>query len=93
MYYIYILYSDAHDRYYVGQSNDVQRRLAQHNEQEKHAYTTRYRPWRLVKSYCVGESLGLARKIENHIKRLKSRKYIEYLLDQETLDSLINRYS
>ena len=30
-YYVYILHSESHDRYYVGQAKDVYDRLAKHN--------------------------------------------------------------
>jgi len=32
MYYIYILYSPSSDKYYVGYTNDYNRRLLEHNE-------------------------------------------------------------
>jgi len=73
MYYLYILYSERYDRYYVGQTNDLDRRLDEHNHALKNSYTSRYRPWELMKYFEVGESLGLARKIENYVKGQKSR--------------------
>src|SRR5207237_10414270 len=30
-YYVYILYSASHDKYYIGQTNDVGQRLKRHN--------------------------------------------------------------
>lgn len=92
MYHIYILYSDTYDKYYIGQTNNLERRLLQHNEQEKNSFTAKYRPWRIVKSFEVGESLGIARKIENHIKKQKSRNYIEEILERGTIDGLIRRF-
>ena len=92
MYYLYILYSEKHDKYYVGQTNDLSRRLEEHNTQEKNSFTTKYRPWRLEKSFEIGESLGQARKIENYIKGLKSRKFIERLLGLEDIEKLKERF-
>ena len=92
MYYLYILHSASSDKFYVGQTNDIQRRLDEHNHQQKNSYTAKYRPWRLVKLFEVGESLGQARKIENHVKSMKSRKYIERLIDREDIDDSISRY-
>lgn len=83
MYFIYILYSKSSDRYYVGQSNDVVRRLEEHNTADKNSYTSRHRPWVVKAKYQVSDSLGEARKIENYIKRLKSRKVIEKLIEDE----------
>ena len=45
-----------------------------------------------MKSFEVGESLGIARKIENHIKKQKSRNYIEEILERGTIDGLIRRF-
>ena len=78
--------------YYVGQTNDLERRLEEHNTQEKNAYTTKYRPWRLEKSFEIGDSLGQARKVENYIKRLRSRKFIERLIELEDIDKIIERF-
>ena len=80
MFYIYILYSESADRYYIGQTNDVVRRLEEHNTAEKNSYTAKYRPWVLKAKFPVSESLGEARIVENYIKRQKSRKIIEILI-------------
>jgi putative endonuclease len=36
MHFVYILYSSKHDKYYVGQTDDVERRLVKHNELSVH---------------------------------------------------------
>ncbi|MDB4286240.1 GIY-YIG nuclease family protein [bacterium] len=96
-YYIYILYSSVSDRYYVGQSYDVQTRLKDHNEgnhsHQSTKYTFKHRPWELKASFFVSEDRGKAMKIERYIKRQKSRKFIEQLiavhLDRDGLAQLI----
>ena len=93
MFYIYILHSETYDRYYVGQTNNIERRLEEHNTQEKNSYTSKFRPWAFCKSFEVGESLGIARKIENYIKRQKSRVYIEKILERGNIDELIDRFA
>ena len=80
MYYIYILYSESHDRYYVGHTNDVNRRLGEHNTNPRMTYTHKFGPWVLKASFPVNENKGDAMKIERYIKRLKSRKIIERLI-------------
>ena len=92
MFHLYILYSDTYDKYYIGQTNDLDRRIEEHNEQEKNTFTAKYRPWEIVMSFEVGESLGVARKIENHIKKQKSRIYIEEILERGTIDGLIEKF-
>ena len=92
MYYIYILYSEKYDKYYVGLTNDLERRLDEHNSGLKSNFTSKYRPWKLIKAFEVGDSLGLARKIENFIKRQKSRKFIIKLIEFDNLDDLKRRF-
>ena len=85
VYYIYILYSIKADRYYIGHTNDPVRRLEEHNTAEKNSYSSKFRPWELKKVFEVSESRGETRKLENYMKRLKSRKEIEKLLEDESL--------
>ena len=96
-FYIYILYSPGSDRYYVGQTHDVQARLMDHNEgnrsHQSTKYTFKHRPWELKASFFVSEDRGEAMKVERYIKRQKSRKFIERLvavyLDREALAQLV----
>ena len=50
MWYVYILYSASSGKTYTGFSNDVQRRLTEHNVSESKGFTLRYRPWVLIRS-------------------------------------------
>jgi putative endonuclease len=43
MYFTYVLYSEAHDKIYVGHTQDVEQRMKSHNETGD-GYTKRYRP-------------------------------------------------
>ena len=79
MYHVYILYSKNFDRYYVGQTNDVTRRLIEHNENPRMTYTHKFRPWKVVAQYEV-ETRSYAMKFEKYIKRMKSRKVLERLV-------------
>jgi len=49
MWYVYVLYSAASGKSYVGFSNDVDRRLFEHNVSETKGFTLRYRPWTLIR--------------------------------------------
>ncbi|MFK7921916.1 MAG: GIY-YIG nuclease family protein [Bacteroidia bacterium] len=89
-FYIYILYSTSSDRYYVGQSHDPHARLKDHNTgdrpNQQSKYTFKHRPWELKASFCLGEERSLTIQVERYIKRQKSRKFIEQLIDfQEDL--------
>ena len=93
MFYIYILHSELHDKYYVGQSDDISRRLIEHNELSDHSYTSKYRPWGLVASFEVGDSRSHARKIESHIKKQKSKVYIQEIIERGSISELIKRFA
>ena len=50
MYFVYILYSISSGKTYVGYSNNVDRRLQEHNVTETTGFTLRYRPWTLIRT-------------------------------------------
>ena len=79
MHYVYILYSAGADKYYVGQTSDIEQRRLYHNEISKKSYTTRYRPWAL-KAVIEAGSRGQALRMERYVKRQKDRGYIERLI-------------
>ena len=84
MYFIYILYSEKADKYYVGFTSSPEARLAKHNTQENfNTYTRKYRPWVLKALFAVSEKEGEAKILETFIKKQKSRKLIEKLCDSE----------
>ena len=48
-FYIYILYSEKANKYYIGHTSDVNRRLFEHNNPEKSTkFTAKYLPLALV---------------------------------------------
>ncbi len=77
-YYVYILYSPSKDKHYIGYSSDPDSRLQEHNLGA--TTSTRHgRPWILVHRERYHEkSLAIMREI--HLKKMKSRKYIEDLI-------------
>ena len=87
VYFVYILYSEVFDKYYIGQTNSLAQRLERHNEFENsNSYTSKYRPWLLMAFVEVGESRGDAVKVERRLKSLKSKKAIaEFAKNTEKL--------
>jgi putative endonuclease len=79
MFYIYILYSVSFDKYYVGFTNNLERRLMEHNTTESITYTSKHRPWVMKAAFECSLSESEAVRIERFIKRQKSRKLIELL--------------
>ncbi len=81
MYYTYIIYSESKDRYYVGYTADLGLRLEKHNSENSKS-TKSGVPWEMV--YYEGYKLkteAMAR--ERAIKKKKSRKYIEWLINRK----------
>jgi len=84
MYYLYILFSEQNDLYYVGYTSNFQQRLIQHNTQEFfNTYTSKYRPWQLAAVFECGLQEKDAIMLERFIKKQKSRKLIELLVNPE----------
>ena len=90
---VYVLCFKSLDGYYTGSCLDLSNRFQQHlDETFVDAYTKMASDWIL---YFSIEDLGYvqARKIEKHIKSMKSRKYIENLKKYpEMVFSLIKTY-
>jgi putative endonuclease len=76
---VYVLYSDSLNCYYVGSCLDLRNRIKEHNSGSyNNAFTKRADDWEV---FFVSEGLEYqqARDIEKHIKKMKSRVYIENL--------------
>jgi putative endonuclease len=93
MFYVYILYSVQHDKFYVGHTDDPFHRFLQHNELSDDGFTSKYRPWILVACSAPIPHRNTAVKIEKYIKNQKSKKFIRKLVDEKKLDGLISRFS
>jgi putative endonuclease len=66
---VYIIYSESHDKYYIGQTNDIVDRIKRHiNGLEN--FTSLYLPWVLK---CVIKKLSRSEAmiLEKEIKKLK----------------------
>ena len=82
-FFIYILFSQSTNKYYVGHSEDAFRRLAEHNFAVHQKSTTSGRPWELKAVFEVQGDRGQAMKVEGFIKKQKSRRLIEQLLNPD----------
>lgn len=74
MKYVYILQSEANpDKFYVGSTIDVRRRLAEHNS-GKSIHTKKFTPWK-VKTYLAFEDHGRAEAFEAFLKTGNGRMF------------------
>ena len=78
MFVLYILYSEKLDRYYVGYTNDLERRLTEHNR-IKGKYTDIGIPWVLMYSEDYSDKKS-AMDRERFIKSRKSKQFITDLI-------------
>jgi putative endonuclease len=79
IFYVYILYSQIRDRYYVGSTDDIDRRFHEHNS-GKSKSTRSGRPWKIMYTE-VFTTLSSAVQRELEIKRKKRRSYLEFLIN------------
>ncbi|MDZ4149114.1 MAG: GIY-YIG nuclease family protein [Flavobacteriaceae bacterium] len=73
MYYVYVLYSVSFQKYYVGLTNNLDRRLLEHN-QVKMTSTKAFVPWIIVHTE-VFETRPEARMREKYLKSAAGRKW------------------
>jgi putative endonuclease len=77
----YILHSEKLDRFYIGATqDDLDERIKKHNSHFYNGqhFTKQASDWVLFLAITCS-SFSQARAIENHIKRMKSKKYIDNL--------------
>ncbi|WP_394759558.1 GIY-YIG nuclease family protein [Flavobacterium sp.] len=94
MHFVYVLYSRKTDSFYIGETSNIENRLLWHNNKEfQKAYTKITDDWGLYfQINCI--DIIQARKIENHIKAMKSKIYIENLNKfPEISTKLLTKYS
>ena len=91
--FVYILQSKKTKGYYVGQSENVNSRLIQHNAEDNTHFTFRDRPWKLmVELECKDRNKAM--KLESFIKKQKSKVFIEKVISSiEVQQSLIQKFS
>lgn len=80
MFYVYIIYSELLQKYYIGQTQKLVVRLEQHNAGMNKA-TKSGKPWEL-KFRKDFQSRSEAVVYERELKNKKSRNYIEWLISQ-----------
>jgi len=79
IYSVYILYSKRLDKFYIGETMDLLKRVEEHNTGfYDNSFSSKTNDWEVfLQIECSDRSQ--ARKIENHIKKMKSVKYIQDL--------------
>ena len=81
MYFVYILKSLSARKTYVGSTDNLVRRLAEHNT-GKSTFTKTFLPWKLIYSEEC-DSLKSVRNREKYFKTAAGRKVLKKLLENE----------
>ena len=76
---VYILYSPSADQYYIGHTENIEDRLFRHNNSGSKS-TKKTNDWKLVYTELFATKAEANRR-ELEIKKKKSRKYIEWLVN------------
>ena len=75
MFFVYILYSSSLEKYYVGSTDDVDKRLDQHNL-GKGNFTSKGIPWILITTFsCNSRSEAVV--LEMKIKKRGIKRYLQ----------------
>jgi len=82
MYYVYVLKSESTGNWYTGQTNNLERRIEEHNER-KHRYTSNKGPWKLFYHEEV-QTRAEAMKREKYFKSGQGRNWLKRTLNGES---------
>ncbi len=80
-YYVYALKSESRQYIYVGLTDNLERRIAQHNS-GKSKTTKPYRPFRLIFSEKFSSRIE-AREKEKYLKSTTGKRFLYKLLEEE----------
>jgi putative endonuclease len=75
---VYIIHSISHNKYYIGQTNNFDLRLARHNAGTE-KYTSAYKPWEkvvVIEKSTRSEAVILEGKLKN-LNRARLIQFIE----------------
>ena len=93
-YFVYIIYSEENDAYYIGQTHDLKQRIILHNTGHFKQSSTKFaKDWILhYKLKCNSRTQAL--RIEKHIKNNRNRNYYRNLTKYPEIgDKLLIKYS
>jgi putative endonuclease len=79
-FFVYCLYSDLHDRLYIGQTSNIERRFKQHSD-GRVISTRKYLPYRIIYFEEVPDRAS-AFKREKELKVTSKRKFLRSLINK-----------
>ena len=76
-FYVYILYSEASDKYYIGQTTNIADRIKRHNKGTE-KFTSPYLPW-IIKCVIEKPTRSEAMIPEKKLKNLNRQKLLKFM--------------
>ena len=83
MYSVYILESMQDGSWYIGSTDDVTRRLTEHNDQSNTHYTGKKQPWKLLRTKDFKKKSD-AISFERYLKKTRNKQYIETIIQEQS---------
>ena len=80
-YFTYVLYSEKHNKIYVGFTKDLTNRFNSHNYLAQKGWTVRFRPWDIL-FYETYSTKSEAMKREKELKSSRGRNYIRTYINE-----------
>lgn len=88
MWYVCILESESPPgKFYTGFTDDLKRRLKEHNSDSNKGHTAKYKPWKLH-SYSAFSDKKVAQNFETYLKTRAGRRFQKLRLQKVTPLSL-----
>jgi len=85
MYFVYIIFSEKLNRFYTGTTNDLDKRIEEHNSAfYPNSFTSKGIPWQLKVCFSFENNLH-AYFAERFVKRMKSKVFIRKIIEQPEL--------
>ena len=75
MHFVYILESENQEHWYVGITNNVEKRIAEHNAGES-IHTNKFKPWKLYAYFAISD-LKKAESFERYLKSHSGRAFMK----------------
>ena len=77
--YLYVLCGKKTKKYYIGVTDNIERRIIEHNNNKTHFTGKQHEIWEVIFTKYFKEQCE-ARKEEMRLKRAKNKKYLEWYM-------------
>ncbi|MDO3694608.1 GIY-YIG nuclease family protein [Wenyingzhuangia sp. chi5] len=85
MHFLYILYSKKLNKFYIGETANMTNRLTLHmNKTYYQSFTSKADDWKVLLEYQTNSKEN-AMYLERFIKRMKSKKFIQKIIDDKSI--------